>query len=91
MAVTSAPHAMPPQLLWDPTRRVHISRWHYKKRECPNIFSNSVVLESCFAVNTLYIHSFLTAAFHVVDFEILLCTVWNTWIGFSIFFHKRES
>ena len=29
MAVTSAPQAMPPQHLWDPKQRVHISRWHY--------------------------------------------------------------
>ena len=26
MAVTSAPQAMPPQHLWDPKQRVHISR-----------------------------------------------------------------
>ena len=31
MAVTSAPQAKPPQLLWDPKQRVHISRWHYKR------------------------------------------------------------
>ena len=30
MAVTSAPQAMPPQHLWDPKERVHISGWHFK-------------------------------------------------------------
>ena len=30
MVVPSAPHAMPPQHLWDPKQGVHISRWHYK-------------------------------------------------------------
>ena len=33
MAVTSAPQAMPPQHLWDPKQRVHISRWHYKRED----------------------------------------------------------
>ena len=41
----------------------------------PKIFSQFVVLVSCFAVHTLQIHSFVTAALHVVDFAILLCTV----------------
>ena len=50
----------------------------------PNILSKSVLLVSCFAVNTLYILSFVTATLHVVDFEILLCTVWITGTCFSI-------
>ena len=33
MAVTSVPHAMPPQHIWDPKQRVHISRWHYKRED----------------------------------------------------------
>ena len=33
MAVTSAPRAMPPEHLWDPKQRVHISGWHYKKKD----------------------------------------------------------
>ena len=33
MAVTSALQAMPPQHLWDPKQRVHISRWHYKRED----------------------------------------------------------
>ena len=31
MAVTSSPHTMPPQHLWDPKQRVHISISHYKR------------------------------------------------------------
>ena len=31
MAVTSSPHTMPPEHLWDPKQTVHISRRHYKK------------------------------------------------------------
>ena len=33
MAQTSAPQGMPPQHLWDPQQRVHISRWHYKSED----------------------------------------------------------
>ena len=58
MAVTSAPQAMPPQHLWDPKQRVHISRWHYKREDAHvgsflmlvgyflTIFSKSVVIVS---------------------------------------------
>ena len=31
MAVTSSPHTMQPQYLWDQKQSVHISRRHYKK------------------------------------------------------------
>ena len=33
MAVTSALQAMPPQHLWDPKQRVHISGWHYQTED----------------------------------------------------------
>ena len=33
MAVTSEPQPMPPQHLWDPKQRVHISSWHYKRQD----------------------------------------------------------
>ena len=87
MAVTSAPQAMQPQHLCDPKQRVHMSRWHYKRRECPwGQFSNYPfklhIYSVCefFCVNTLSISSPLAAALHVVDsvLKIILCTV-GTW------------
>ena len=55
------------------------------------IVSKYVVLLSCFAVNTLQIVCFVTAALRVADFEILLWNVWSTWSRLSILFHKTES
>ena len=40
MAVTSAPQAMPPQHLWDPKQRVHISEWQYTESEPLGQFSD---------------------------------------------------
>ena len=40
LAVTSAPQAMPPQHLWDPKQRVHISGGHYMECEPLGQFSN---------------------------------------------------
>ena len=62
MAVTSVPHAMPPQHQWDPNQRLHITRWHYKREDAHvgsfsmfvgyslTIFPKSVVIVSflCF-------------------------------------------
>ena len=43
MAMTPAPRAIPPQHLWDPKKRVHISRWHYK-REDAHVGSFSMIV-----------------------------------------------
>ena len=67
MAVTSAPQAMPPQHLWDPTQGVDISGWHYKKQGAHvgsffmvvgyglSIFSKSVIFSAFLHVDTLSI------------------------------------
>ena len=42
MAVTSSPHALPPQHIWDPkTKSAHLLRWHYGDRVTMGQFSNS--------------------------------------------------
>ena len=85
MAVTSAPHAMPPQHLWDQKQNVHISRGHYKRRECPyDQFSN---YPEFLCVNTLSTPSLLTAALHVEDLilNFILCAVRN-WEPFHCWF-----
>ena len=92
MTVTSAPHAMPPQHLWDPKQNVHISRGHYKRRECPyDQFSNSPFticsLPEFLCVDTLSTSSLLTAALHVEDLilNFILCAVGN-WEPFHCWF-----
>ena len=50
----------------------------------PLIVSKYVAHLSCYDGNTLQIVSFVTAALHVVDIEILLCTVWITLSGFYL-------
>ena len=61
MAVTSAPQAMPPEHLWDPKQRMHISRWHYK-RESAHVGS--------FLMMVGY---FLTIAFQICTYCAFLC------------------
>ena len=65
MAVTSAPQAVPPQHLWDPKQRLHISRWHYKRESAHmgsfhmivgnvlTIFPKSVVIVSFLCCYTI--------------------------------------
>ena len=71
IAVTSEPHDMPPQHLWDPTQRVHISGWPYRRRECPCGQSSNYPFKigglcEFLCVTTLSILSPLTAALDVV-------------------------
>ena len=96
MAVTSMPQAMPPQHLWDQTKGVQISRWHYKTRECPYGQCSLYRLKICglcgfLCVNTLYIFSPLTLALHFVhlipNFIPLHCGNWGAF-GLSFYFIK---
>ena len=42
MTVTSSPHALPPQHIWDPkTKSAHLLRWHYGDRVTMGQLSNS--------------------------------------------------
>ena len=76
MAVTSAPQAMPPQHLWEPNQRVHMSRWHYK-REDTHVGSFSMFVGYLLTIffqicsycefSLFYHYLLLTAALHVVD------------------------
>ena len=89
MAVTSAPQAMPPQHLWDPKQRVHISRWHYKREDAHvgsfpmivgyflTIFPKSVVIVSFLCCNTTSFDCSPLYTLHVVHLILwsLACTV----------------
>ena len=57
----------------------------------PIIVSKSVVLLSTFTVKALQMFFFVTAALHVVHLQILLCSVWITWSGFTLLFHNAQS